>query len=116
MSRQQRRAAAYRRAERRDDFMWQRGIKQQDARLDAIDRDADQAEKEYERLGERLAAIELKARADIDKAVADIVRQATAEEKRVLSTPLTRYAGAGHLRPPLWVWHVKAGMPAGLAQ
>lgn len=116
VSRQQRRAAAYRRAERRDDFMWQRGIKQQDARLDAIDRDADQAEKEYERLGERLAAIELKARADIDKAVADIVRQATAEEKRVLSTPLTRYTGAGHLRPPLWVWHVKSSMPTALAR
>lgn len=116
VSRQQRRAAAYRRAERRDDFMWQRGIKQQDARLDAIDRDADQAEKEYERLGERLAAIELKARADIDRAVADIVRQATAEERRVLSTTLTRYSGAGFNRPPTWVWHVKAAMPAGLAR
>ncbi|MBN7493065.1 hypothetical protein I3U56_21660 [Mycobacteroides abscessus subsp. abscessus] len=116
MSRQQRRAAAYRRAERREDFMWQRQIRQSDARLDALDRDADQAEKEYERLGERLAAIELKARADIDRAVADIVRQATAEERRVLSAPLTRYSGAGFNRPPIWVWHVKAAMPAGLAQ
>ncbi|CPW62295.1 DNA segregation ATPase FtsK/SpoIIIE-like protein [Mycobacteroides abscessus] len=116
MSRQQRRAAAYRRAERRADFMWQRGIKQQDARLDAIDRDADQAEKEYERLSERLASIELKARSDIDRAVADIVRQATAEERRVLSTPLTRYSGAGFNRPATWVWHVKAAMPTGLAR
>ncbi|SKF72816.1 FtsK/SpoIIIE family protein [Mycobacteroides abscessus subsp. abscessus] len=116
MSRQQRRALQARRAERREDFMWQRQIRQSDARLDALDRDADQAEKEYERLGERLAAIELKARADIDRAVADIVRQATAEERRVLSTTLTRYSGAGFNRPPIWVWHVKAAMPAGLAQ
>lgn len=116
MTRQQRRALAARRAERREDFMWQRQVKQQDARLDALDRDADQAEKEYERLGERLGAIELKARTDIDRAVADIVRQATAEERRVLSTPLTRYSGAGFNRPPLWVWHAKASMPDGLAR
>ncbi|MDO3167183.1 hypothetical protein P5V90_09475 [Mycobacteroides abscessus subsp. abscessus] len=116
MSRQQKRAAMARRAERREDFMWQRSIKQQDSRLDALDRDADQAEKEYEKLGERLASIESRARADIDRAVADIVRQATAEERRVLSTPLTRYAGAGHGRPATWVWHTKASMPDGLAR
>lgn len=116
MSRQQRRALQARRAEKREDYLWQRSIRMQDARLDALDRDADQAEKEYERLGERLGAIELKARADIDRAVADIVRQATAEERRVLSTPLTRYSGAGFNRPPLWVWHAKASMPAGLAR
>ncbi|CPW82886.1 hypothetical protein [Mycobacteroides abscessus] len=116
MSRQQRRALAARRAEKREDFLWQRNIKAQDARLDALDRDADQAEKEYERLGERLGAIELKARQDIDRAVAEIQRQATAEEKRILSTPLTRYTGAGYGRPATWVWHVKAGMPDGLAR
>lgn len=116
MSRQQRRALAARRTERREDFLWQRSVKQQDSRLDAIERDQDQAEKEYERLGEKLATIELRARQDIDRAVADIVRQATAEERRVLSTPIARYAGAGHGRPPLWVHHIKAGMPSGLAQ
>lgn len=116
MSRQQRRALQARRAEKREDFMWQRSIRQQDARLDALERDADQAEKEYERMGERLASIELKARQDIDRAVADIVRQAASEERRVLSTPLTRYAGAGFNRPPTWVWHVKASMPAALAR
>lgn len=116
MTRQQRRALQARRAEKREDFMWQRGIRQSDARLDALDRDADQAEKEYERLSERLASIELRARQDAEKAVAEIQRQAASEEKRVLSTPLTRYAGAGHGRPPLWVHHVKASMPAGLAR
>lgn len=116
MTRQQRRAAQDRRAERREDFMWQRGIKQQDSRLDAIERDQDQAEKEYEKLGERLAAIESRARSDIDRAVAEIVRQAASEEKRALSTPLTRYAGAGHGRPATWVWHTKASMPAALAR
>lgn len=116
VTRQQRRAAQARRAEKREDFMWQRGIRMQDSRLDAIERDQDQAEKEYERLGERLAAIELKARSDIEKAVSEITRQASVEERRVLSTPLTRYAGAGHGRPATWVWHVKAGMPAGLAR
>lgn len=116
MTRQQKRALQARRAERREDFMWQRSIKRQDSRLDALDRDQDQAEKEYERLGERLGAIELKARADIDRAVADIARQATVEEKRILSTPLTRYSGAGFNRPPTWVWHVKASMPAALAR
>lgn len=116
MSRQQRRAAAYRRAERRDDFMWQRQVKRADAHLDALERDQDQAEKEYERLSERLASIELRARQDIDRAVAEIQRQAASEEKRILSTPLIRYTGAGHGRPPLWVWHVKAGMPSALAR
>ncbi|WP_132867571.1 FtsK/SpoIIIE domain-containing protein [Mycobacteroides abscessus] len=116
MSRQQRRALQARRAEKREDFMWQRSIRQQDSRLDAIERDERDAEKEYEKLGERLGAIELKARADIDRAVADIVRQATAEERRVLSAPVARYAGAGHGRPPTWVWHCKSPMPDGLAR
>lgn len=115
MSRQQRRALAARRAEKREDFMWQRGIRMQDARLDALERDQDQAEKEYERLGEKVAAIELRARQDADRAITEITRQATAEERRVLSTPLTRYAGAGFNRPATWVWHVKAGMPNALA-
>lgn len=116
MSRQQRRALAARRAEKREDYLWQRGIRMQDARLDALDRDADAAEREYEKLSEKVAAIELKARQDIDRAVAEIQRQATAEERRVLSTPLTRYSGGGHGRPAMWVWHTKAGMPAGLAR
>ncbi|WP_131831901.1 hypothetical protein [Mycobacteroides abscessus] len=115
MSRQQKRAAMARRAERREDFMWQRSIRMQDSRLDALDRDADQAEKEYEKLGERLGAIELRARQDIDRALAEITRQAAAEERRVLSVPLTRYSGAGHGRPATWVWHIKAGMPNALA-
>lgn len=116
MSRQQRRALQARRAEKREDFMWQRGIKQQDARLDAIDRDERDAEREWEKLSEKVAAIELKARQDIDRAVADIVRQATVEEKRILSTPLTRYTGAGFGRPATWVWHCKSSMPDGLAR
>ncbi|MBN7566650.1 hypothetical protein I3U61_21850 [Mycobacteroides abscessus subsp. massiliense] len=116
MNRQQRRAVAARRAEKREDFLWQRSVKQQDSRLDAIERDQDQAEKEYERLSEKLAVIEVKTRQDIERAVSEITRQATAEERRVLSTPLTRYAGGGHGRPPTWVWHVKASMPAPLAR
>ncbi|SII09473.1 ftsK/SpoIIIE family protein [Mycobacteroides abscessus subsp. abscessus] len=116
MTRQQKRALQARRAEKREDFLWERGVKRADSRLDAIERDEDQAEKEWEKLGERVASIELRARQDAEKAITEITRQAASEERRVLSTPLTRYAGAGHLRPPLWVWHVKAGMPAGLAQ
>ncbi|WP_131817905.1 type IV secretory system conjugative DNA transfer family protein [Mycobacteroides abscessus] len=116
MSRQQRRALQARRAERREDFMWQRQVKRADAHLDALDRDERDAEREYEKLSEKVAGIELKARSDIDRAVAEIQRQATAEERRVLSTPLVRYSGAGHGRPPTWVWHTKAAMPAGLAR
>ncbi|SHU55600.1 FtsK/SpoIIIE family protein [Mycobacteroides abscessus subsp. abscessus] len=116
VSRQQRRALAARRAEKREDYLWQRGIRMQDARLDALDRDERDAEREYEKLSERLGAIELKARADIDRAVAEIQRQATAEERRVLSTPLTRYTGAGFNRPATWVWHTGASMPDGLAR
>lgn len=116
MTRQQRRALQARRAERREDFLWQRGIKAQDSRLDAIERDQDQAEKEFEKLPDRIAQIELRARAAIDSAVSEITRQARSEEHRVLSTPLTRYAGAGFGRPPLWVWHTKASMPSALAR
>ncbi|ORA53650.1 FtsK/SpoIIIE family protein [Mycobacteroides abscessus subsp. abscessus] len=96
--------------------MWQRSIRQSDAALDAIERDQDQAEKEYERLSEKLASIESRMGQDIEKALSEITRQATSEERRVLSTPLVRYTGAGFNRPPLWVWHVKAGMPVGLAR
>ncbi|MBN7311791.1 hypothetical protein [Mycobacteroides abscessus] len=116
MTRQQKRALAARRAEKREDFLWERGIRRQDARLDAIERDEDQAEKEWEKLGERVASIELRARQDAEKAITEITRQAASEERRVLSTPLARYTGAGFGRPPLWVHHIKAGMPSGLAQ
>ncbi|SHX81906.1 FtsK/SpoIIIE family protein [Mycobacteroides abscessus subsp. abscessus] len=116
MSRQQRRALQARRAEKREDFMWQRSIRQQDARLDALDRDERDAEREYEKLSEKVASIELKARADIDRTVNEIQRQAASEEKRVLSTPLTRYTGAGFNRPATWVWHTGASMPDGLAR
>lgn len=116
MTRQQKRALQARRAERWEDFMRQRGVKRADAHLDALDRDADAAEKEWEKLSDRLAAIELKARQDIEKALAEITRQAASEEKRVLSMPLTRYSGAGFGRPPTWVWHTKATMPSALAQ
>ncbi|WP_147378898.1 hypothetical protein [Mycobacteroides abscessus] len=105
MSRQQKRALQARRAERRAE-----------KRLDAIERDAEQAEKEYEKLSEKVAAIELRARQDAEKAITEITRQAASEERRVLSTPLTRYTGAGFGRPATWVWHVKAAMPSGLAQ
>lgn len=116
MTRQQRRALAARRAEKREDFLWQRGIRMQDSRLDALERDERDAEREWERLSEKLGQIELKARADAEKAIAEIQRQAAPEEKRVLSTPLSRYSGAGFNRPPLWVWHVKSSMPAALAR
>ncbi|WP_070949329.1 hypothetical protein [Mycobacteroides chelonae] len=116
MSRQQKRALAARRAERREDFMWQRQVKRADAHLDAIERDQDAAEREWEKAGEKVAAIESRMRSDAEKAIADITRQATAEERRVLSTPLSRYSGAGFNRPATWVWHCKASMPSGLAQ
>ncbi|TDH25417.1 hypothetical protein [Mycobacteroides franklinii] len=115
MSRQQRRALQARRAEKREDFLWQRQIRQADSRLDALDRDERDAEREWEKLSEKLGQIELKARADAEKAIAEITRQAASEEKRVLSTPLSRYSGAGFNRPPLWVWHVKSSMPSALA-
>ncbi|WP_157931060.1 hypothetical protein [Mycobacteroides abscessus] len=116
MTRQQKRALAARRAEKREDFLWERHVKRADARLDTIERDQDQAEREWEKLPERLAAIELRARQDAEKAITEITRQAASEERRVLSTPLTRYTGAGFGRPATWVWHVKAAMPSGLAQ
>lgn len=116
MTRQQRRALAARRTEKREDFLWERGVKRADSRLDAIERDEDQAEKEWEKLGERVASIEARMRLDIEKALTEIVRQASAEERRVLSTPLARYSGAGFGRPATWVWHIQAAMPSGLAQ
>lgn len=116
MNRQQKRALQARRAERREHFLWERSVKRADSHLDAIERDQDQAEKEREKLSDRLAAIELRARSDIEKALSEITRQATAEERRVLSTPLVRYTGGGFNRPPLWVWHVKSSMPDALAR
>lgn len=111
-----RRALRARRTEKREDFLWQRNIKQQDSRINDIERDQEAAQKEWDSLPEKVAVIESRMRSDIEKSVLEIMRQATAEEKRVLSMPLTRYAGAGFNRPPLWVWHVKSSMPSGLAE
>ena len=116
MTGQPRRALRARRTEKREDFLWQRNIKQQDSRINDIERDQEAAQKEWDSLPEKVAVIESRMRSDIEKAVLEIMRQATAEEKRVLSMPLTRYAGAGFNRPPLWVWHVKSSMPSGLAE
>lgn len=116
MTGQQRRALRARRTEKREDFLWQRNIKQQDSRINDIERDREAAQKEWDSLPEKVAVIESRMRSDIEKAVLEIMRQATAEERRVLSTPLARYAGAGFNRPPTWVWHVKSAMPSGLAQ
>ncbi|MBN7314125.1 hypothetical protein [Mycobacteroides abscessus] len=116
MSRRQRRASAYRRREAREEHLWKRDIGLADKRMDALERDQEKAALEYEKLSEKLGAVELRARSDAEKAVSEIQRQAASEEKRVLSTPLARYSGAGFNRPPLWVWHIKSGMPAALAQ
>lgn len=77
MTRQQRRALQARRAERRAE-----------KRLTLSSATRTKRRGSTRSSPEKVAAIELRARQDIERALAEITRQAASEERRVLSTPL----------------------------
>ncbi|WJR34079.1 type IV secretory system conjugative DNA transfer family protein [Mycobacteroides immunogenum] len=107
-----RRAAMARRQEQAHRDLMRR---QEQAHRDLM-RDADAADSERERTNERVKTIMSRAQADAEKAAGDIAKRFGAEERRLLSAPVTRYSGATRgLDGGLVVWHWKAVAPLALA-
>ncbi len=79
-------------------------------------RDSDAADAERERAAEKVKTIMARAQADAERARGEVEKQFGAEEKRLLSAPVTRYSGATrNLESGLVVWHWRAVCPPALA-
>lgn len=111
-----RRAALARQQHARDEFMWRQDQRRQEQAHRDLLRDADQADAERERTAERVRVIMARAQADAERAVAEVSKRFAAEERRLLSAPITRYSGATrNLAGGLVVWHWRAACPPALA-
>lgn len=115
MSRDARRAALARKHERREEFLWQRDFRMQDANALAVLKDSEKADLEREKLSEKLEAIAARAALDAQRAVSERDKLWGAEEKRILSSPRTVRTGGSVGIPPIWLSHWRAALPAGLA-
>ncbi|SHO82585.1 ATP-binding protein [Mycobacteroides abscessus] len=115
MSRDARRAALARKQERRQEFMWQRDLKMQDANALAVLKDSEKADIERERLTEKLESIAARAALDAQRVAGERDKVWGAEEKRILSSPRTVRTGGSSNVGPFWLTHWRAALPAGLA-
>lgn len=111
-SRDARRAALARRQEQAHRDLMRR---QEAAHRDLL-RDADLADAERERTAEKVRTLMARAQADADRARGEVGKRYSAEERRLLGAPITRYTGATRgLASGLVVWHWKAVCPPALA-
>ncbi|MBE5502877.1 DNA segregation ATPase, FtsK/SpoIIIE family [Mycobacteroides abscessus subsp. massiliense] len=79
-------------------------------------RDADAAESERERTAERVKTILTRAQSNAERAAGEVSKRFAAEERRLLSAPITRYSGATRaLESGLVVWHWKLACSPALA-
>lgn len=115
MTRDARRAALARKQERRQEFLWQRDFKMQDANALAVMKDSEKADIEREKLGEKLEAIGQRAALDAQRAASERDKLWAAEEKRILSSPRTVRTGGSSGSAPFWLTHWRAALPATLA-
>lgn len=115
MSRDARRAALARKHERREEFLWQRDFRMQDANSLAILKDGEKADIERERLSEKLESIAARAALDAQRAVAERDKLWAAEEKRILTQPRVVRTGGSVGSAPFWLTHWRASLPAALA-
>lgn len=115
-SREARRAAMARRQASRDEFMWRQDQRRAEQMHRDLMRDSDQADAERERTNERVRVIMSKAQTAAETARGEVEKRYGAEERRLLSAPVTRYTGATRaLASGLVVWHWKATCPVALA-
>ncbi|SIC22166.1 DNA segregation ATPase, FtsK/SpoIIIE family [Mycobacteroides abscessus subsp. abscessus] len=111
-----RRAAMARQQHARDEFMWRQDVRRQEQAHRDLLRDSDAADAERARTEERVKTILTRAQSDAERAVADVAKRYGAEERRLLSAPITRYTGATrNLSGGLVVWHWRAACPPALA-
>lgn len=111
-----RRAALSRQQSSRDEFMWRQDVRRQEQMHRDLVRDADLADAERERAAEKVKTIMARAQADAEHAANEVAKRFCAEERRLLSSPVTRYTGATRaLASGLVVWHWKAVAPPALA-
>lgn len=111
-----RRAALARQQASRDEFMWRQDQRRAEQSHRDLLRDSEQADAERERTAERVKTILAKAQADAEKAAGEVAKRFGAEERRLLSAPVTRYTGATRsLGGGLVVWHWRAVAPPALA-
>ncbi|QSM95689.1 cell division protein FtsK [Mycobacteroides abscessus subsp. abscessus] len=111
-----RRAALARQQSARDEFMWRQDVRRQEQAHRDLLRDSDAADAERARTEERVKTILTRAQADADRAVGEVGKRFAAEERRLLSAPITRYTGATRgLASGLVVWHWKATCSPALA-
>lgn len=115
MSRDAKRAALARKREKREEFFFERDIKMQDANSLAHLKDAEKADIERERLGEKLESIAQRAAVDAQRAVGEREKYWSGEEKRILTQPRTVRTGGSAGVGPIWLCHWRAALPAGLA-
>lgn len=111
-----RRAAKARQQHSRNEFLWRQDRRRAEQAHRDLIRDADQADAERERTTDRVKAIMTKAQADAERAASEVAKRFAAEERRLLSAPITRYTGATRtMSTGLVVWHWKATCPVALA-
>lgn len=111
-----RRAALARQQHQRDEFMWRQDQRRAEQAHRDLLRDSDAADAERARTEERVKTIMARAQSDAERAVAEVGKRFAAEEKRLLSAPITRYSGATrNLAGGLVVWHWKATCSPALA-
>lgn len=115
VSRDAKRAALARKQERRQEFLWQRDVRMQDANSLALLKDAEKADLEREKLSEKLESIAQRAALDAQRAVAEREKFWSGEEKRILGAARTVRTGGSAGIPPIWLTHWRAALPAGLA-
>lgn len=111
-----RRAAMARQQHARNEFMWRQDVRRaEQAHRDSL-RDSDAADAEREKTAERVRTIMSKAQAAAESAANEVAKRFGAEERRLLSAPVTRYTGATRaLASGLVVWHWKVTCPVALA-
>ncbi|MDO3129682.1 cell division protein FtsK [Mycobacteroides abscessus subsp. bolletii] len=115
MSKNVRRAVLARKQERREEFLWQRDFRMQDANSLALLKDAEKADLEREKLSERLEAIAQRAALDAQRAVGERDKIWGAEEKRILTQARIVRTGGSAGSAPIWLTHWRAALPATLA-
>lgn len=115
-ARETRRAAKARQQHSRNEFLWRQDQRRADQAHRDLIRDSDQAATERDRTTDRVKAIMARGQADAERAVAEVTKRFGAEERRLLSSPVTRYSGATRsLASGLVVWHWRAACPPALA-
>lgn len=111
-----RRAAMARQQNARDEFLWRQDQRRAEQAHRDLMRDSEQADAERDKTSERVKTIMARGQADAERARGEVEKRYSAEERRLLGQPVTRYTGATRgLASGLVVWHWRAVAPPALA-